>query len=519
MNEAGLGDLSMAGRGDEPNYADQDPIHDPQPRVARSGNKTVGESFDGQGYPVKQIFVGLSPSASVWYDSVETAAYNAYNRWLVAVGGADPPGGTKGKGKGTLKDLDGMYRGMRLSPGGECLDISDFKADQDSLEPRSDAETELEGFSDDEGGGVWIEGDDNNGLRNLGFNVDGLAPDAEALSGDWQPEVVQAHLTQSIADESLWYVFKKERSGEECHALLVVYVDDILGLGPDVILVELFRAIRRIWTLSEPEWIVRDKSVRFCGIELQTLDGGFRMAQSDYLRELFARYEIVSSVSCPITAWNDPVPEEAPRPEIVKEAQALTGALLWAASKTRPDISFSVSKLGQFAVKAPDTVVKAGYQVLKYLFGTVELGIEYRRPVGTEWADAPVPRTLETIELFTDASHAPEGGKSNQAIFILWNNMLVAWEASKQPFTTLSSAEAELVVVMAGIVAAESIGAIFEELLSRDIIISALCDNQASALAGLALMSAIRGANAQPSNDGYVLEFEGVLGWLIGARE
>ena len=35
MNEAGLGDLSMAGRGDEPNYADQDPIHDPQPRVAR----------------------------------------------------------------------------------------------------------------------------------------------------------------------------------------------------------------------------------------------------------------------------------------------------------------------------------------------------------------------------------------------------------------------------------------------------------------------------------------------------
>ena len=420
-------------------------------------------------------------------------------------------------------------------------------------------------------------------------------------------------LRQSIADESLWYVFKKERSGEECHALLVVYVDDILGLGPDVILVELFRAIRRIWTLSEPEWIVRDKSVRFCGIELQTLDGGFRMAQSDYLRELFARYEIVSSVSCPITAWNDPVPEEAPRPEIVKEAQALTGALLWAASKTRPDISFSVSKLGQFAVKAPDTVVKAGYQVLKYLFGTVELGIEYRRPVGTEWADAPVPRTLETIELFTDASHAPEGGKSNQAIFILWNNMLVAWEASKQPFTTLSSAEAELVVVMAGIVAAESIGAIFEELLSRDIIISALCDNQASvracacgslgwrsrhlrmraaaareriaagalvvtyipgerqiadlatkplqtprimqlldmlsirsrvgsegtggqgrvlsrlfyaarsvplvsaeALAGLALMSAIRGANAQPSNDGYVLEFEGVLGWLIG---
>ena len=33
---------------------------------------------------VKQIFVGLSPSAVEWYDSVEAAAYGAYNRWLVA---------------------------------------------------------------------------------------------------------------------------------------------------------------------------------------------------------------------------------------------------------------------------------------------------------------------------------------------------------------------------------------------------------------------------------------------------
>ena len=127
------------------------------------------------------------------------------------------------------------------------------------------------------------------------------------------------------------------------------------------------------------------------------------------------------------------MPEEAPRP---KEAETLTGALLGAAVK--PDISFFVSKLGQFAVKAPDTVVKAGYQILKNLFRTVEFGIEYRRPVGTEWVDGPVPKTLETVELFTDASHAPAGGRSNQAIFTLWNNMLIAWEASQQPFTTLS---------------------------------------------------------------------------------
>ena len=58
--------------------------------------------------------------------------------------------------------------------------------------------------------------------------------------------------------------------------------------------------------------------------------------------------------------------------------------------------------------------------------------------------------------------------------------MLLCWEASKQPFVTLSSAGAELVAVIAGIVAAESVGGVIEELTESDVTISALCDNQAT---------------------------------------
>ena len=57
---------------------------------------------------------------------------------------------------------------------------------------------------------------------------------------------------------------------------------------------------------------------------------------------------------------------------------------------------------------------------------------------------------------------------------------MICWESSRQPFVTLSSAEAELVAVTAGIVAAESIGGIIEELIESDITVSALCDNQAA---------------------------------------
>ena len=118
--------------------------------------------------------------------------------------------------------------------------------------------------------------------------------------------------------------------------------------------------------------------------------------------------------------------------------------------------------------------------MLRYLNSTVDFCIEYIKPTGAQWADAPVPRVITTLELYSDASHAPEGGRSCQAIVILWLGMTICWECGKQPFVTLSSAEAELVAVIAGIVASESVGGVIEEIIGDDVVISALCDNQAS---------------------------------------
>ena len=287
-------------------------------------------------------------------------------------------------------------------------------------------------------------------------------------------------LRQSISDESFWYVLEDNCADCTWRAIMLVYVDDILALGPVDLLSALIRDIQQVWTLSEPTWISRGKAVKFCGLELEALDNGFRISQSDYLQELFSRYNITCSASSPLLKWSDPADEQPLNPEKVREAQGITGALLWASTKSRPDVAFAVSKMGQYAVRAPNAVIQVGYQVLRFLYGTVDVGIEYRLSGGSEWCDAPVPRTLSTLELFTDASHAPEGGRSCQAIFLVWCGMLIAWEASKQPFVTLSSAESELVSVVAGIVAAESVGAIIEELIADDVVISALCDNQAA---------------------------------------
>ena len=291
-------------------------------------------------------------------------------------------------------------------------------------------------------------------------------------------------LRQGISDDSLWFIVKSEVAEGDAgrwHGILIIYVDDLLGFASSLILKSLFDEIQNLWQLSDPEWIGTEAATKFCGLEIQALEGGgYRVSQRSYLQELFTRYEIQSSAAVPLSQWCDPEEEHDAKLETIREAQALTGALLWASSKSRPDIAFAVSKLGQFAVKAPSVVIQKGYQVLRYLYGTADLWIEYQRQSGNGWLDAPVPRTLGTLKLFTDASHAPEGGRSCQAIFIVWCGMLLCWECSKQPFVNLSSAESELVAVIAGVVAAESVAAIVEELICQDVLISALCDNQAS---------------------------------------
>ena len=242
-------------------------------------------------------------------------------------------------------------------------------------------------------------------------------------------------LKQGLSDDSLWFIVSPGSNGGDgnCwYGILIIYVDDLLGLAPAYLLQALFGEIQKLWKLSEPQWVNEDGVVTFCGIEIQAIKGGgFRISQRAYLKELFTRYEVQGTASAPISQWVDPDDEQSLNPDIVREAQALTGALLWASTKSRPDISFAVSKLGQFSVKAPSLVVHRGHQVLKYLSGTVDFCIEYVRPVGAQWADAPVPRSHLGV-IFRRIA-CPRGGPivSSDYHSMAWNDhMLGMWQAT-----------------------------------------------------------------------------------------
>ena len=91
-----------------------------------------------------------------------------------------------------------------------------------------------------------------------------------------------------------------------------------------------------------------------------------------------------------------------------------------------------------------------------------------------------MPRTEKVLELYTDASHSPGGDRSMQSVFVLWHRVPIAWEASRQPFTTLSSAESELVCMVHGIQLAEAVQPLVDELIEDDSVTALLADNEAA---------------------------------------
>ena len=166
----------------------------------------------------------------------------------------------------------------------------------------------------------------------------------------FESEGITYALKQGLSDDSLWFITRTgddSGDGNSWHGILIIYVDDLLGFAPASLLQSLFGEIQKLWKLSEPQWVNEDGVVTFCGIEIQAIrGGGFRISQKAYLKELFTRYDVQATASTPISQWSDPEDERPLNPDTVCEAQALTGALLWASTKSRPDISFAVSKLG-----------------------------------------------------------------------------------------------------------------------------------------------------------------------------
>jgi hypothetical protein len=118
--------------------------------------------------------------------------------------------------------------------------------------------------------------------------------------------------------------------------------------------------------------------------------------------------------------------------------QQKVGSILFAGISTRPDIAFATAKLSQFNQRPGKAHHEAADRVIRYLYRTRHLSIQYGRQ-----------STATSLVCASDASFADNqiDRKSSQGYMMKLFGGPIAWRANKQDTVTTSSTEAELLAL------------------------------------------------------------------------
>ncbi|CAE7884617.1 RE1 [Symbiodinium sp. KB8] len=270
-------------------------------------------------------------------------------------------------------------------------------------------------------------------------------------------------LRQTVSESELWLLQDEETL--ELYGLLVVYVDDLMYMATQPLVEELHNQIRALWPTSSLEWIDAKKGVRYLGVEIKQDPGSktFSISQQAYIAELLRAHNMQDTMHTQLPVpreWLEAVEldkneEPSFTEEDLRTGQRYVGEALWLATKTRPDILYTVNAMASHVARKPLQITRMGERLLSYLAGTADLELKLV---------PPSPEERHRMVCFTDASFAPFGARSYGATVIVYGQAAVSWKAGKQSFITMSTMESELYAAAQGYVLLQSVSAILREI-------------------------------------------------------
>ena len=215
------------------------------------------------------------------------------------------------------------------------------------------------------------------------------------------------------------------------YVAVLVYVDDIVIASNDDNEVEQLKAnLREVFKLRD-----LGSLKFFLGLEIARSSKGISICQRKYILELL---EETGLMACkPASIPMDPnvklfSDKDQPILDDPTVYRRMVGRPMYL-TITRPDITFAVNKLCQFASAPQSLHLKAAYRVLHYLKGTIGLGLFY---------SAESDLKLKT---YTDADWGSclDTRRSTYGFCMFLGTALIAWKSKKQDVASHSSAESE----------------------------------------------------------------------------
>ena len=196
----------------------------------------------------------------------------------------------------------------------------------------------------------------------------------------------------------------------------------------------------------QARWDVEDEGdvSDLLGVEIAAVEGGVKLKQTAYIEKMCNAW-FPNGVPNTIQSNQTPCDKDLaqlvcdavvstadPDPILLRRYQSLVGALIYASTNTRPDVTYAVGMLCRAMARPTPALFEAALRVLGYLYRTREIGLRYaadQRPLygmsDSDWAE----------------KHSTTGW------VFMYNSAAISWASKKQESVALSSCEAELMAV------------------------------------------------------------------------
>lgn len=231
------------------------------------------------------------------------------------------------------------------------------------------------------------------------------------------------------------------RSSGEMSLLIAVYVDDLVLAGRYIGQIE--KAKQKLSSRFKMKDLGELKHFLGINVVQEVKKGRLWIGQPTYVIGILEKFGM--SDSKPVSTPSDTDSRLSKRTDGDEAAnmetyQAAVGSLLYLSTRTRPDIAYAVGKVSRFCSNPTPEHWSAVKRILRYLGGTKNLGLLYRREetccVG--YSDA-------------DWGGSLDDRKSTSGYVFVWSGAAVTWRSQKQTCVALSTAESEYVALAAAV--------------------------------------------------------------------
>ena len=278
--------------------------------------------------------------------------------------------------------------------------------------------------------------DTGSAVLRLNKGLYGLKQSGRVWSDTLSRHMTKIGFSRSRADPCVYF-----RQG----IYIAVYVDDFALFSADLELIE--SAKRDISSEFKLKDLGPVKSLLGYEIAYDRQKGEMRLGQRQLVNELLEKHGMADchAVSTPIEPGQDlhaAVDTESaiePRCDRTKY-QEIIGSLNFLATRTRPDLSFSVGLLARYSNDPTEAHFAVAKRILRYLRGTVDYALQYRA------SDA------HAMIAYTDADYAgdKESRRSTSGCIFMLARGAISWFSRRQSITATSTMEAEYTALAQG---------------------------------------------------------------------